>query len=168
MSQGTITGLIQEIEYLSKHSVEIGILAVDKERKGSNNEVTILEYAVYNEFGTKDIPARPFIRNAIESNEEVLNKYIEKRMEEVLDSKITGRVALMQIGKYIRGLIIQSIATATSWATPLSSKTLKAKLKKGSNNDKTLIEDRFLIRSIRYQIVSKKGKIDYLSDFKEV
>lgn len=168
MIQKSLTGLIKEMEYLTNHSVEIGILAIDKEKKGNDGETTILEYAVYNEFGTKHIPARPFMRNAVEDNSENIDSYIEKRIEAVLESQITGRVALMQIGEYIRGLIIQSIATATNWATPLSSKTLKAKLKKGSNNDKTLIEDRFLIRSIRYQIVSKKGKINYLSNFKEV
>ena len=74
----------------------------------------------------------------------------------------------MQLGEYMRGIIIQSIATATSWAVPLDPKTLKEKLKRGSNNNKTLIEDRFLIKAIRYQIISKTGKIIYLSKFKGV
>lgn len=160
--------IMNELDYLALHMVEVGILAIDKDRKGEDTRTTILEYAVYNEFGTKHIPPRPFMRNAIEKNSQTLQYYFDAKVNEILEGKITGRKALMQIGEFIRGLIIQSIATATNWAKPLSSKTLKAKLKKGSNNNKTLIEDRFLIKSIRYQITSKTGKTVYLSNFKEV
>ena len=163
-----LVDIMNELDYMALHMVEVGILGIDGDLKGDNPKTTILEYAVYNEFGTKHIPPRPFMRNAIESNSQAISNYIEARVNDVLEGQITGRKALMQIGEYIRGLIIQSIATATNWAEPLSSKTLKAKLKEGSNNDKTLIEDRFLIKSIRYQITSKTGKIVYLSNFREV
>lgn len=163
-----LVDIMNELDYMALHMVEVGILGIDGDLKGDNPKTTILEYAVYNEFGTKHIPPRPFMRNAIESNSQAISNYIEARVNDILEGQITGRKALMQIGEYIRGLIIQSIATATNWAEPLSSKTLKAKLKEGSNNDKTLIEDRFLIKSIRYQITSKAGKIVYLSNFREV
>ena len=163
-----LVDIMNELDYMALHMVEVGILGIDGDLKGDNSKTTILEYAVYNEFGTKHIPPRPFMRNAIESNSQAISNYIEARVNDILEGQITGRKALMQIGEYIRGLIIQSIATATNWAEPLSPKTLKAKLKEGSNNDKTLIEDRFLIKSIRYQITSKTGKIVYLSNFREV
>lgn len=163
-----LVDIMNELDYMALHMVEVGILGIDGDLRGDNPKTTILEYAVYNEFGTKHIPPRPFMRNAIESNSQAISNYIEARVNDILEGQITGRKALMQIGEYIRGLIIQSIATATNWAEPLSPKTLKAKLKEGSNNDKTLIEDRFLIKSIRYQITSKTGKIVYLSNFKEV
>ncbi|MCF2638465.1 hypothetical protein I6E31_00615 [Fusobacterium varium] len=163
-----LVDIMNELDYMALYMVEVGILGIDGDLKGDNPKTTILEYAVYNEFGTKHIPPRPFMRNAIESNSQAISNYIEARVNDILEGQITGRKALMQIGEYIRGLIIQSIATATNWAEPLSPKTLKAKLKEGSNNDKTLIEDRFLIKSIRYQITSKTGKIVYLSNFKEV
>lgn len=163
-----LVDIMNELDYMALHMVEVGILGIDGDLKGDNPKTTILEYAVYNEFGTKHIPPRPFMRNAIESNSQAISNYIEARVNDILKGQITGRKALMRIGEYIRGLIIQSIATATNWAEPLSPKTLKAKLKEGSNNDKTLIEDRFLIKSIRYQITSKTGKIVYLSNFKEV
>ena len=163
-----LVDIMNELDYMALHMVEVGILGIDGDLKGDNPKTTILEYAVYNEFGTKHIPPRPFMRNAIESNSQAISNYIEARVNDILEGQITGRKALMQIGEYIRGLIIQSIATATNWAEPLSPKTLKAKLKEGSNNDKTLIEDRFLIKSIRYQITSKTGRIVDLSNFKEV
>lgn len=163
-----LVDIMNELDYMALHMVEVGILGIDGDLKGDNPKTTILEYAVYNEFGTKHIPPRPFMRNAIEKNSRTIEKYIEAKTNEVLEGKVTGRQALMQLGEYTRGIIIQSIATATDWAEPLSPKTLKAKLKEGSNNDKTLIEDRFLIKSIRYQITSKTGKIVYLSNFKGV
>lgn len=159
--------IINEIEYFSNHIVEIGILALDKEKKGSG-KATILEYAVYNEFGTRDIPARPFMRNAIESNKESIQKYIERASSEVINGKISGRQGLIQIGEFIRGLIIVSIQTATNWAEPLAKKTLKAKLKKGTLNNKTLLDEKFLIKSIRFQILSRSKKQVYVSNFKEV
>lgn len=160
--------IMEEMDYYTSHMVEVGILGIDKNLKGEDSKTTILEYAVYNEFGTKHIPPRPFMRNAIESNSEAISQYIDARTNEILEGKITGRKALMEIGEYMRGLIIQSIATATSWAEPLSFKTLKIKQKKGNNNTKVLIDERFLIKSIRFQITSKTGKTIYLSDFKEV
>lgn len=163
-----LVDIMNELDYMALHMVEVGILGIDKDLKGDDSKTTILEYAVYNEFGTKHIPPRPFMRNAIEKNSRTIEKYIEAKTNEVLEGKITGRQALMQLGEYTRGIIIQSIATATSWAVPLDPKTLKEKLKRGSNNNKTLIEDRFLIKAIRYQIISKTGKIIYLSKFKGV
>ena len=75
----------------------------------------------------------------------------------------------MRVGETIRGLVIQSIVTAQTWATPNNPKTLKIKTKNGqANNTKPLIDNRFLIKSIRYQIVNENGTIEYLSDFKDV
>lgn len=161
-----IIDVIKEIQYFTTHTVEIGILAIDKSEKGKG-KATILEYAIYNEYGTKHIPARPFMRNAIESNTKEIQVYIESVSSNVIQGQISGRQGLIQIGEYIRGLIMKSIKTATDWATPLAKKTLKAKLKKGALNNKTLIDEPFLIKSIRYQI-SYKGKETFLSNFTEV
>ena len=115
-----LVDIMNELDYMALHMVEVGILGIDKDLKGDNSKTTILEYAVYNEFGTKHIPPRPFMRNAIEKNSRTIEKYIEAKINEVLEGKITGRQALMQLGEYTRGIIIQSIATATSWAVPLT------------------------------------------------
>ena len=56
----TILDICKEIDYLANHRVEIGILAIDKNKKGKENKATILQYAIWNEFGTSDIPARPY------------------------------------------------------------------------------------------------------------
>ena len=165
----TIVEICEEMGYLSKHTVEIGILAIDKSLTGEDGKTSILEYAIYNEFGTSSIPARPFMRNALDSNKEYIGNLIKTAVADVAKGSIKGKPALMRVGKTIRGLVIQSIATAQTWATPNNPKTLKIKTKNGqANNTKPLIDNRFLIKSIRYQIVNENGTIEYLSDFKDV
>ena len=160
---------LKEIEYLTTRQVEIGILAIDKSLTGENKKTTILEYAIYNEYGTPSMPARPFMRNALDSNKGIISNLIQAAPKKVIKGEKSGKEALMEIGETIRGLIIQSIATAHAWAVPNDPKTLKIKTKNGqANNTKPLIDNRFLIKSIRYQIVNENGTIEYLSDFKDV
>ncbi len=165
-------GIFKEIKYLTEHYIEIGILAVDKSKKGKDKKTTILEYAIYNEYGTKSIPARPFMRQTIDSNRETIASLIKLKSKEVISGKCTGKKALMQIGETIRGMVILSIADASSWAKPLKISTIRKKstLKNGGSfNDKPLIDNKFLIKSIRYQIVNKNtGKNEYISPLKEV
>lgn len=162
--------IAEEMSYLNSHMVEIGILGEDKERKPDDpkKRTTILEYAVYNEFGTSKIPARPFMRTAIEKNKVSIRKTVDKCLEKILQGRMTGENALKIIGEEIRGHIIKAIEKADDWAEPLNSKTLKAKLKRGANNNKVLLEDRSLISAIRYKITDKRGIAKYISDFKEV
>lgn len=164
-----IVKALKEIEYLTTRQVEIGILAIDKSLTGENKKTTILEYAIYNEYGTPSMPARPFMRNALDSNKGIISNLIQAAPKKVIKGEKSGKEALMEIGETIRGLIIQSIATAQAWAVPNDPKTLKIKTKNGqANNTKPLIDNRFLIKSIRYQIVNENGTIEYLSDFKDV
>ena len=164
-----IVKALKEIEYLATRQVEIGILAIDKSLTGENGKITILEYAIYNEYGTPSMPARPFMRNAFDSNKGIISNLIQAAPKKVIKGEKSGKEALMEIGETIRGLIIQSIATAQAWAVPNDPKTLKIKTKNGqANNTKPLIDNRFLIKSIRYQIVNENGTIEYLSDFKDV
>lgn len=164
-----ITKALKEIEYLTKHQVEIGILAIDKSLAGEDGKTTILEYAIYNEFGTIDIPARPFMRNALDSNRNSISRLIKETPNKVFKGELSGKEALMIIGETIRGMIILSIQDAKNWATPNSIKTLKMKTSKGKKeNTKPLIDAGYLITAIRYQIVNENGTIEYLSDFKDV
>ena len=160
---------LKEIEYLTKHQVEIGILAIDKSLMGENKKTTILNYAIWNEFGTLDIPARPFMRNALDNNRSSISRLIKETPNKVIKGELTGKEALMIIGETIRGMIILSIQDAKNWATPNSPKTLKIKTSKGKKaNTKPLIDAGYLITAIRYQIVNENGTIEYLSDFKDV
>lgn len=165
---GKIDFVLKEVEYLYQHYVEIGILAEDSEKKPSGKKTTILEYAIYNEFGTSKMPARPFFRTALYTNDVFLRSLIEELFRKVLTGRTTGEKALKEIGETVRSFIIESINKANNWAVPLAPATLKVKLSKRPGNNKILIDDRYLIRSIRYKIVHVKGAIKFISGFKEV
>ena len=56
-----LVDIMNELDYMALHMVEVGILGIDKDKKPDSEKrkdtkTTILEYAVYNEFGTKHIP----------------------------------------------------------------------------------------------------------------
>ena len=110
-----IVKVLKELEYLATHQVEIGILAIDKTIIGENN-VSILEYAIYNEYGTVDIPARPFMRNTLDNNKSLISKYINEISKSVVNGELTGKQALIKFGERVRGLIVMTIATAEEWA----------------------------------------------------
>lgn len=162
--------LLKEIDYLKNHRVEIGVLAIDKDLKGDDGKTTILEYAIYNEYGTSNIPPRPFMRHTLNTNKTLISGLMRNITRQVIRGEKTAKEALMEFGETIRGLIIQNIVMAYTWATPNKASTLKSKTRKGKIlNTKPLLDEKFLYKSIRYQIVNTaSGKIEYLSNFKEV
>lgn len=160
--------LERDLQYLNDHMVVIGILAEDEDRTVGDG-VKIIDYAVWNEDGTKYIPPRPFFRRAIENNAAQIDSYRNTRMKKVIRGDLKAEHALKQMGEYVRGLIIQSIATASSWATPNADSTIKTKTSNGNaNNTQVLIDDRYLIKSIRYKIVDLSDNTVFISDEKEV
>lgn len=159
--------VFKEIKYLEEHSVEIGILAIDKNKK--NKKATILEYAVYNEFGTKTIPARPFMRTTIDKNYDLIKKNREEQFNRVLKGEITAKQALIILGLTVQGMVQETILDAKSWAVKNNSKTIRRKTNRISKYyDDPLQDTGFLVTHIRFQIVDKKGKIEHLSPFEEV
>jgi len=56
---GDLEKLQKELEYLQTHAVRVGILWSGGSLK-SNTDV--MDYAIFNEYGTSHIPKRPFFR----------------------------------------------------------------------------------------------------------
>lgn len=151
--------ITKAMNYFQTHSIEIGILGTGgtiTTKNGSLNEITVLEYGTYLEFGTSKMQPFGYIRNAIYSNQEVIQNKVDEIINEVLDGNLNGRPACIQLGEFIRGLVVESILNARSWARPINLRYKKWKTKAYPNRaNQTLIKDGFLIKSIRYQI--KKG-----------
>lgn len=168
----SIERLQKEMDYLKQHKIEIGILgngeSVPGKYGGTKKEITVLEYGIFLEFGTSKMQPFGYFRRAINENSKNIRLTVEGALNDVMSGRITGKEAYMQVGEYIRGLIIQSIASAGSWARELSPDYKKWKTKKYPNRaEQTLILDGFLIKSIRYQI--KKGNtIEYTSDWANI
>ena len=107
--------LMKELDRARKGYVKIGILSEGPSEDGVN----ILEYAIYNEYGTSKIPARPFLREATDSpaGSAEISAYVELQLSKIIATKgaFTAHDALTAIGEFVRGKIILSIKTGR-WA----------------------------------------------------
>lgn len=59
---------------------------------------TVLKKALMNEFGTRNIPPRPFFAQAYENNYDAMEELAGKLAQQVLEQKITKREALDKLG----------------------------------------------------------------------
>lgn len=166
---GDIGKITKAMNYFQTHSIEIGILGSGSAVPGlsgeTNDEMTVLAYGIKLEFGNSKFKPFGYFRNAIESNEEAITLKIEEIINEVLAGKLDGQPACMQFGEFLRGLVVESIATAGSWARPLSKKYEEWKAENYPNRSgQTLILNGFLIKSIRYKI-KKESTVVFTSDW---
>ena len=140
--------VIKELDRLSKKKIKVGIL---RDSAKNAEGVTILEYAIYNEYGTQFIPARPFFRESTEhpQAESDIQNYIQSRISEKISSNgsYTAEQAATAIGEYIRGKIIYNKRNG-SW-TPNAPSTLKGK----QSGTTPLINQGDLIRAIEFEVV---------------
>ena len=106
-------------------------IAVGRLRSGNRFSTigpSVAAVALFNEFGTEDIPARSFIRGALFEARAKIEAFIAKVMERFIASpKADALSALSKIGHHIVGHIKHRINTTTRWATPNAAATVAAK-----------------------------------------
>lgn len=134
-------------ELSKKPSVKIGVLEKSGEHKNPNSEepLTVVEVATFNEFGTETIPERSFIRATVDQNFE---DYVEKSktlQNKVVMQELDVKKALSILGEQIQADIVNAINTGIE---PENSPTTIAA--KGSS--KPLVDSGQLKQSIRYQV----------------
>lgn len=126
----------------NKPFTKIGILG-DGE-KGEDG-ATVLEYGSYNEFGTKDIPERSYIRSTIDERKRRIFGKAFNLQESIFLGKMSMEKALGIMGTLIKGNIVQKIVDLRSPAN--ADSTVQAK---GSSNP--LIDSGRLRQSIDYEV----------------
>lgn len=135
---------IRELQEAKTLEVVIGVHEGD-----TNSGLSIAEYAAYNEYGTKNTPSRPFMRESFDENSSRISKDIDTRYRQVQAGKLDIRSALSLVGlrhtKDIQKKIGSSMAPANSPATIAI---------KGS--DRTLIDTGAMINSIRHVVRAAK------------
>lgn len=83
--------------------------------------------AAFQEFGTVNIPARPFMRTAIAMGDSAIVATRKRLIKAVFEGRMLARTASDTLAEFIRNLIIKRIDTASSWAVPLEASTVAAK-----------------------------------------
>jgi len=116
-----------------------------KPKKPWDNMSEVARIAAWNEFGVpaKNIPSRPFFRNAIDGNRETLKEFKKDVYAQVLQRKITPHQALELVGLWMQNKIRASILKG-SW-TPNAERTKQAK-----DSSRPLIDTGQMINSLNF------------------
>jgi len=105
----------------------------------------ILDRAIYNEFGTRNIPERPFIRNGLREGVPQLRRTARVVAGKVISGRLTPRQGLGQMGEQGKQLIKNSITDMRN--PPNAGVTIE---RKGSSNP--LIDSGDMRKAVKWEI----------------
>jgi hypothetical protein len=144
ISRGNIDRIEKELDFLKKHTVWVGF--VDDKADKKVNGVEIWLYANFNEYGSDNVPSRPFFRTAINDNRRYIKEELKRLLQKVALGEMKGEVALKSIGLEVQGMIQDSIKNG-NW-TPNAQSTKDAKGGKGQE----LIDTGSMLRAVSFEI----------------
>jgi hypothetical protein len=130
------------IKELDGYQVKVGIMGND-----TVDGVSVIDYAMYNEFGTSRIPARPFMSKTYDENADDTIKYAQYLAGEMIDGKMNPKKVLDTLGLWYSNKIKMTIRNAKVWATPNAPSTVE---QKGSSSP--LIDTGRMLNSVNYEI----------------
>jgi hypothetical protein len=136
------------VENISKHSesgIKVGVLQTAPNTADGQTQATI---AAQNEFGTKSIPERSFLRSTIDENRVNYNVIIDSILERVYLENRSMREQLGLLGQKVQSDIKRKIVTLR---TPPNAPATIAE--KGSDNP--LIDTGQMLNSISYEVELK-------------
>ena len=121
--------------------VKVGFFSTAK--YGDKRGTPVAAVAAWNEFGTKNIPERPFFRNALAESERGVSNILAKGIDTkkmVVDERLAGRV-----GAYVQGEIQESITALKE--PPNAPETVR---RKGSSDP--LLDTETLRNSVAWEV----------------
>ena len=115
---------------------------------------SIAEYAIYNEFGTSRIPARPFMRTVAKERPKQWIGEMVRHVRGRATNPAVWKEALGLAGESMKSDIKDSIQNG-SW-TPNAPATVAAKTRKGKvEPDRPLIDTGQMLGAVSYEVVDK-------------
>lgn len=95
----------KELEKLMKLEVQVGFQAGEKTYEDGTD---LVDVAAYNEYGSSDTPARPFMKQSFENHEDELQKACD-RVNQTLNKGGTAETGLKELGVFVKGLVQDEI-----------------------------------------------------------
>ena len=138
----------KQLEELKKLQVRVGY---QQGAKQEDDGTDLLDVAMWNELGTDNAPARPFMRQSADDNKSVISKVCKEQLRNIAQGG-TAEQALKTLGSMQVGLIQDTITKSPGWAAANAPSTVE---KKGS--DVPLIDSSRLLQSPHFAIVPKGG-----------
>jgi phage gpG-like protein len=144
--------LRKNITTLKDHGVDVGLWGDQgggAELGSASAPATVVEYAVYNEFGTsRGIPPRPFMGTTADRHRDQVLAFMGDLAGQVVEGRATTERVLRVLGMHYQSLMRQTVRDSPSWAQENADAT---KARKESTSP--LIDSGTMVRSITFQIV---------------
>lgn len=130
---------------LQEYKVRIGFQAgaVD-----ADSGADMADVAMWNEFGTETIPARPFMRDSVDAHIGEIANFMDTMLEKIIFDGMDAKEVLEQIGIFQKGLMQKELSRGNF--KPNAPATIA---KKGSAQP--LIDTGRMRQSISYEIVGR-------------
>lgn len=132
--------IMREMNRAWRREAAVGILTGSKNDDGAN----IAEYAAYNEYGTDEVPSRPFMRTAFDENIAETHKDFARETALLTTGQKTAHQCLLTVGLK-HAARIQNTITGRDFLPKLSQQTIDAK--KGST--KTLVDTGAMVNAVQ-------------------
>lgn len=113
-------------------------------------DLAVIDIAVFHEFGTINIPARPFFSSALDANSKQIGDMLQEVIGKIIDGDMTAVKAAERVGLFVKSLIQKRIRDSPNWAEPLAESTIEAK---GSSTP--LVDTGELLNSVTYAVLEK-------------
>jgi len=130
-----------------------------KTKTTKKERATVAEVGLYNEFGTKNIPSRPFMRGSFEQHKKQVDLVKRSQYLKILDGKRTVKKALWVIGEFRTTKIKEKIRDLRTPPNAESTKKIK-----GSSNPlidtgrmRASITHTEVLRGKEKEIINAKG-----------
>ena len=133
----------REVERAQRREVAVGILQGSNDSEGTS----IAEYATYNEFGTGDVPSRPFMAMSFDENVAAIDSDFQRQSRRLVAGEVTADQALTVIGQKHAGRV-QNTITGRNILPALAPSTVAAK--KGST--KTLVDTGAMTNAVQIEV----------------
>jgi hypothetical protein len=135
--------------------VRIGIQEGPVYEKESGKEVSVVNVALWNEFGTETIPSRPFMRDSVDTNSDKINALLQAEKKKLLNGGSAEEV-LNEIGDFQERLMVEQIKN-NSYAE--NKEPYKRKKERENPPAVPLIDTGKMWQSIHH-VIARKGEYD--------
>ena len=117
----------EQLSALGKLAITIGFQGSTALELYPDGKINVATVALYNEFGTQNMPARGFMRRSIAENLNAIQNELAVNFALVAELRISAIDAMDNVGRFVADLMVDAIDTAPTWAAPLAPSTIKAK-----------------------------------------
>lgn len=135
-----------ELMKLCSFEVRVGFQAKENDYKDGT---ALVDVAAFNEFGTSEIPARPFMKQSFDNHEDKLRS-TGRKINNMLANGDSAEKAFKTVGVAAKGLVQKEIRDGVF--EPNTPATIRSK-----GSDRPLIDTGHMRQSVNY-VIKRKGE----------